>query len=117
MELSWGWMDIDYIAVPSTLFASAEGPPDLPVSFSLQQNYPNPFNPSTTIKFSIPQSDKVTLRLFNVLGQQVALLVNDYLPVGSHSTQWNASNFPSGMYFYRLQARGFTETKRMMLLK
>jgi hypothetical protein len=83
----------------------------------LQQNYPNPFNPSTTIEFSIPQPGKVTLALFNVLGQQVALLLEDFLPAGSHSTQWNASPFPSGMYFYRLQVREFTETRKMILVK
>jgi len=88
----------------------------IPSSFELNQNYPNPFNPSTTINYSLPKTANVSLRLFNTLGQEVALLVNDQRSPGYYHVQWNA-NVPSGIYFYRLQAGDFVETKKMILLK
>jgi hypothetical protein len=85
--------------------------------YRLSQNYPNPFNPSTTISFSIPSRSFVSLKIFDLLGREVATLVSEELTAGSHARQWNASGFPSGMYFYRLQAGAYTATKRLLLVK
>jgi len=90
----------------------------LPFTFELKQNYPNPFNPSTTIIFGIPTQSQVTLIIYNLLGKEVAVLVhNETMPAGSYMKQWNAENTPSGVYFYRLQAGTFTETKKLILLR
>ncbi len=88
-----------------------------PLTFALGQNYPNPFNPSTQIQFSIPQSCSVTLKVYDVLGKEVASLVAGDLGAGAHSVTWNAEKIPSGVYFYRLQAGAFSETKKLVLLK
>ncbi|MCW8806322.1 MAG: T9SS type A sorting domain-containing protein, partial [Ignavibacteriaceae bacterium] len=76
-----------------------------------------PFNPSTSIKFGIPEVSKVKLILFNLLGEEVATLVNEEKTAGYYTVEFNASNLPSGIYFYRLQAGKFAETKKMMLMK
>jgi len=85
--------------------------------FRLHQNYPNPFNPSTTIKFELPQSSLVSLKVYDVLGNEVATLVKDELTAGIHSVEFNAESFPSGTYFYRLQSNIFASVKKMLLLK
>jgi hypothetical protein len=94
----------------------------LPKDYALEQNYPNPFNPSTTIRFALPIDAKVTLKLYNALGQEVANVLNTELDAGIHETIFNASNFSSGVYFYTLKVQGtdgsnFTSTKRMILMK
>jgi hypothetical protein len=89
----------------------------VPQVFALSQNYPNPFNPSTKIEFSIPVQSKVELVVYNVLGQQVATLVNETLNAGGHRASFDASRLASGMYLYRLTAGQFTSVKKMMLLK
>ncbi len=88
-----------------------------PTNFTLKQNYPNPFNPSTTIEFSIPKESFVTLKVYDLLGREVASLVNKELQAGSYKTQFNASNLASGVYLYRLNANGFVQTKKLMLMK
>jgi hypothetical protein len=85
--------------------------------FYLEQNYPNPFNPSTTISFSIPIEGNVSLKIFNVIGQEIDELVNEYLSTGSYSFQWHAENQYSGVYFYKLITDSFTKMKKMVLLK
>jgi hypothetical protein len=89
----------------------------IPTKFSLEQNYPNPFNPSTTIRFALPKSSYVTLRIFNVLGEEVATLVNGEIPAGYHEVMWDASNQSGGVYFYRLQTSEYVETRKLLLLK
>jgi predicted acyl esterase len=107
-----------YIEIPVDIsVAVAEKHPTIPEDYVLLQNYPNPFNPSTTIEFSLPRASNVTLKVFNVLGEVVATLVNEELNVGTYTTQWNATSATSGVYFYRLQARDFVETKKLLLLK
>jgi hypothetical protein len=90
---------------------------EIPISFSLAQNFPNPFNPTTTIQFSLPKSGDVTLKIYNLLGEEVKTLVDEYKEIGNHSVQFNANNFASGMYLYRLQAGSFVETKKMILIR
>jgi len=89
----------------------------VPTSFNLDQNYPNPFNPSTAVRYSLGTSAHVVLSVFNTLGQQAATLVDEQKEAGSYSVKWNATNAPSGIYFYRLQAGHYSEIKRMTLLK
>lgn len=89
----------------------------IPKNFELSQNYPNPFNPSTTIEYSIPKDANVTLKIYDVLGKEVATLVNEQKSAGTYIVNWNASNLSSGAYFYRITAGEFTATKKMFLLK
>ncbi len=86
-------------------------------NYSLSQNYPNPFNPSTTISYSVPSSEKVVLKVFNILGRVVATLVNSQVSAGMHNMVFNASNLASGVYFYQIQAGNFVATKKLILLK
>jgi len=95
---------------------------EVPNSFELSQNYPNPFNPSTTIKYSIPNDEKretsnVKLIVYDILGKEVATLVNNQQKAGNYEVNFNASNLPSGIYFYQISAENFTEVKKMTLLK
>jgi hypothetical protein len=89
----------------------------LPTHYVLEQNYPNPFNPTTCITFCIPDKKMVTLKIFDLLGREIAVLVNEQKPAGVHSVYWNAVGFPSGVYFYRLQAGSFVETRKLIVLK
>jgi Secretion system C-terminal sorting domain len=88
-----------------------------PTSFTLSQNYPNPFNPTTSISFGLPAQSFVSLKVFDLIGKEVATLVSDELPAGNYTRQWNAADMPSGVYFYRLQAGSFNKTQRLILLK
>jgi hypothetical protein len=88
-----------------------------PTTYSLSQNYPNPFNPSTTIKFAIQKAGMVSLKIYNILGQEVATLVNEDLKTGSYSYKFDASRLSSGIYFYSLTSGDFNQTKKMLLLK
>jgi outer membrane protein assembly factor BamB len=89
----------------------------IPLMFRLDQNYPNPFNPTTTIRYELPQKSQLTLSVYNVLGQQVATLVNREEEAGHHEVKFDGSNLSSGVYFYRLQAGSFVETRKLLLLK
>ena len=91
---------------------------DLPIETPcLTQNYPNPFNPSTTIEFDLPRTSKVSVKIYNIIGEEVATLLSASLLSGSHSVDWDASNLASGVYLYRLQAGDYVETRKMMLMK
>jgi len=89
----------------------------VPNTYVLSQNFPNPFNPSTTINYTIPQKTKVKLEIFNTLGQKVATLVDDTKPAGKYVLIWKPTDLPSGVYFYRLNAGIYSETKKLVLLK
>ena len=89
----------------------------MPETFSLSQNYPNPFNPSTEIRFGLPVMSKVSLDIYNVMGQRIVVLANETFEAGYHSVTWDASNMPSGIYFYRLEAGTYTDLKKMVLIK
>ena len=90
---------------------------EVPSAFTLKQNYPNPFNPATTIQFSIPESEQVKLSVYDVTGKGINVLINEYLNAGEYSFKWNASNFSSGVYFYKLKAGSFIGIKKMILIK
>lgn len=88
-----------------------------PEAFTLLQNYPNPFNPSTSISYTIPVYSKVTLKIFDLLGKEIEMLIDEEKAAGRYEVTWNAADLPSGVYFYRLQAGSFAETKKMILMK
>jgi plastocyanin len=89
----------------------------VPSSYNIEQNYPNPFNPSTNIRFDIPKNANVKIVIFDMIGNEVQTLVNGELQAGSYTTDWNASGFPSGIYFYRMQSELYSVTKKMILIK
>jgi hypothetical protein len=89
----------------------------IPSDFTLEQNYPNPFNPSTNIRFSLPEANQVTLKVFDMLGQEVVTLVNEFINAGSYEVTFDASNLPTGIYTYSLTAGDFQSVKKMMLIK
>jgi len=126
-ELSFMWTEIDADGMFRVHEMSPEFGPtsiniaattaDVPSEWELSQNYPNPCNASTRINFALPIDSDVRLDIYNVLGQKVATLVDELLPAGRHSVDWNDNTMASGMYFYRLQTENFTETRKMVLLK
>jgi hypothetical protein len=88
-----------------------------PFSYRLEQNYPNPFNPTTTINYQLPRMTHVTLKIYDVLGREVATLVDGVEELGYKSVQWNAANVASGVYYYQLAAGGFVSTKSLLLMR
>lgn len=101
----------------TTISTGVQQVSNVPGEYRLDQNYPNPFNPSTKISFSLPHSANVSLKVFDMLGREIATLVNGYTNAGSHEVTFNASNLSSGIYFYKLVSGNFTEIKKMMLVK
>jgi len=85
--------------------------------YDLYQNYPNPFNPTTTIKYTIPQTSFITLKVFDILGREVAVLVNEEKPAGSYEVDFNASQLSSGVYIYQLKSGSFIQIKKMVLIR
>jgi hypothetical protein len=125
MELYWGWMYLDYLAVPTRVLTSVEErPASVPGMFCLEQNYPNPFNPLTVIKYTIAGTrgqglgvSGVSLVVYDVLGREVAVLVNERKAPGTYQVTFDGSGLSSGVYFYRLEAGDFVQTKKLVLLK
>ena len=109
------WALVDYLNLSTSV--GVEPSELIQINFALQQNYPNPFNPSTKIKYSIPQSSNVLIKVYDVLGSEVETLVNEEKPIGTYELNWNAANLPSGVYLYRLQAGDFVQTRKMILLR
>ncbi|MCH8032793.1 MAG: T9SS type A sorting domain-containing protein [Bacteroidetes bacterium] len=89
----------------------------VPYEYKVFQNYPNPFNPTTTIHYELPLEGFVTLKVFDVLGKEVKTLIEGYRTEGRYEVEFDATNLPSGIYFYRLQSGSFVETKKMVLMK
>jgi hypothetical protein len=119
------WMDcttmgyvvyLDKVQLLGTVGISQIGN-NIPKKFALSQNYPNPFNPVTKIKFDVPKNGNVTLEVFNNLGQVVSTLHNGYTSAGYYEASFDGSKLTSGMYFYRITSKDFTETKKMILVK
>jgi len=106
--------DFDNVSVS---LSDVNGGPAVPDQFFLAQNYPNPFNPTTTFKFAIESAGQVDLSVYNVVGQKVSTVVSGVLDAGQHEITWNAEQYSSGVYFYRLTTPTNTETRKMMLLK
>lgn len=108
-------------AEASAQTAAKSGTTAIPAEFSLDQNYPNPFNPSTTVAFSLPVAAQVSIKVSDILGREVATVLNAPRAAGKHTVQFSAGNLPSGLYFYKIVATAgantFSETKRMILTK
>ncbi len=113
---SGSWMLVDNLAFSSSTAVNEQNS-NVPDIFSLKQNYPNPFNPSTTISYSISKASYVKLRVYNVLGKELATLSDGFQSAGNHSVRFLASNMASGIYFYRLEAEGRSVVKQMLLVK
>ena len=106
-----------YTWLGNTDVISTDVKDELPFQYSLDQNYPNPFNPATQIKYSIAKAGIVTLKVYDILGRQVADLVNKYQEAGKYTVDFNASRLASGVYIYRIESSSFTNVKKMMLIK
>ena len=115
LRLGTSWADVTRAISATGVEEADDGA--LPHSFRLEQNYPNPFNPSTNIRFSVASAGNVTLKVSDVLGREIATLVNETMSPGAYNVRWNASSAPSGMYFYTIRAGNAVETKRMLLVK
>jgi hypothetical protein len=109
-----GTFAIGEFKITNGVNAETHGPP---TEFKLAQNYPNPFNPVTTIKYQAPNAGSVTLKIFDILGREIGVLVNEEKQAGYYTVQWGASGIPSGIYFYRMRSGKFVETKKMILIK
>ena len=105
------------IKTANTILVSVEDDEQLPEEFSLEQNYPNPFNPSTTIRFNLPEQEFVTLKIYDVMGNEIAVILKEEKQAGTHSIQYDASGLASGTYYYKLQAGNNIETRKMLLVK
>ena len=108
------WVYLEFDITPTSVSDPAQGVPE---SYALSQNYPNPFNPSTKITYALPTKADVSLKVYNVLGQEAASLVNEFQEAGTYNVDFSAAKLTSGVYFYTLKAGQFAETKKMMLLK
>jgi hypothetical protein len=98
-------------------FAGMNNGVGVPKTFSLNQNYPNPFNPLTKIEYALPNDAKVTIKIYDMLGREVNVFVNEVKKAGYYSVEWNGSQLSSGVYFYKMQAGDFNAVKKMMLIK
>jgi hypothetical protein len=112
---SWTFTNIDTCLILPSAIAKLET--EIPVSYSLSQNYPNPFNPVTMIKFALPKASFVKLKVYDILGREVANLVNDFKSAGTYIVDFDASALSSGVYFYRLETEKYTDVKKMVVLK
>ncbi|MCZ7609342.1 MAG: T9SS type A sorting domain-containing protein [Ignavibacterium sp.] len=108
--------DTTFVAKQNNL-AKLNEQPIVPTENKLYDNYPNPFNPSTIIKYSLKDDGKVSLKIFNSLGEEVRTLVNEIKPAGNYEVEFNASELPSGIYIYNIQAGEYISSKKMVLLK
>jgi len=116
-QWDWGWSNYEPNNYDPELTGVNDGSGEVVNSFLLDQNYPNPFNPSTSINYKIAQSGNVKISVLNILGQEIAVIVNGYHNVGAYNVVFNAANFSSGVYLYRLESSGNSATRKMLLLK
>jgi hypothetical protein len=117
MAMFWGWMDVDYISVPTSIITDVEENAQIPSTYTLFQNYPNPFNPTTIISYELPKQTHVVLKVFDLLGREVATLVNEQNNAGLHKVELNGQQLSSGVYFYRITAGDFVQIRKMLLMK
>jgi hypothetical protein len=97
--------------------SAVEGTAAAPTDFALCQNYPNPFNPSTIIKYTVPKNSFVTIRVYDILGKEIATVVNESMPLGNYEITFDTGNLPSGVYFYRMTSGSYAESRTMLLLR
>jgi len=115
---SGGLMKPNAVVIRETATLSVDDNENISLkNFQLEQNYPNPFNPSTIIRYQLPITSNVTIKVFNILGKEITTLVNDELAAGEHEVEFDATGLPSGIYFYQLKSNDFLETKKMIYLK
>ena len=105
------------ILIGDSILTNVSNPNQINFSFNLNQNYPNPFNPNTIITYQIPNTEFVTLKVYDILGREIATLVNEEKPAGSYEVQFSGNGLTSGIYFYQLKTSTFVETKKMILVK
>jgi hypothetical protein len=117
MRMFWGWMQVDYLAVPRDVATDIDMRQELPSGFALLQNYPNPFNPTTTISYNISKTVKVRLSVYDALGREVKELVNELKTPGSYNVEFDGTGLASGIYFYRIETEGRSKVKSMLLMK
>jgi hypothetical protein len=124
LRFAFTFMDGNVYSFSNSIEISGEGHPSaveddevLPKEFSLEQNYPNPFNPSTSIQYAISSGQFITLKVYDVLGNEVSVLVNEYRTTGSYEVNFDASKLSSGVYYYQLRAGSLVQTKKMILVK
>lgn len=108
---------LEFLNTHLTGLTSISDKNNIPLAFELEQNYPNPFNPSTTIKYTIPTSGHVTLKVFDMLGREVTTLVNESKPTGEYEIEFDAANLTSGVYFYQLKTSSSVITKKLMVVR
>ncbi len=113
----WTIGNLNDLVYPLGTTTDVENNREVPLKYTLEQNYPNPFNPNTTISYQVPVNSNVSLKVYDVLGNEVAALVDEYKPAGSYNIEFSGENLSSGVYFYTIQARAFVETRKMVLLK
>ncbi len=116
------WTDVSkFKTSPDSILSAEDNEFNLPEEYSLEQNYPNPFNPTTTITFALPEAGMTKLTVYNIIGQEIAVLISDYLEAGSYNVVFNAnsvnSQLTSGLYLYRIESKEFTSIKKMLLIK
>ena len=116
-QWDFGWANYNPQNTNVLTSAAVKNTYSTPVQYTLEQNFPNPFNPATTIQYKLPVNGNVTLKVFNIIGQEVATLVNEFQTNGAYSVSFDASKLSSGIYFYTLKAQDYSQTKKMMLLK
>jgi len=119
-DTNWGMWFVTFDSAGGLIVPGAVEPgveEEAQAAYALGQNAPNPFNPTTTIGFTLAEAGDVTIDVYNVAGQRVDTLVNDFMDAGSHSVVWNASGFSAGVYFYTVKSGDFTRTLKMTLLK
>ena len=114
---SLGFSTVEEYNTRPTNIEDTFGEQNNPTEYLLHQNYPNPFNPVTKIKYQLPELSFVTLKVYDVLGNEIAALVNKEKPAGSYEVEFNATSLPSGVYFYTIRTNEFIETKKMVLMK
>ena len=110
--------EVGFSSLARHLITSTEDSPDnLPTKYRLQQNYPNPFNPTTKMRYELPKRSNVSLKIYDILGRQVAVLVDEEKAAGRYEVRWDAGGIASGVYFYRIRTGNFVETKKLILLR
>jgi hypothetical protein len=107
----------EFITYNNLITTDVENEAAMPSNYLLSQNYPNPFNPTTAISYELPEADYVRIKVYNLIGKEVAVLVDEQKQAGKYKLQFDGSGIPSGVYFYRIQGGSYSETKRMILLK